>query len=110
MPDRPLKAAGTRVKLYFMLGLPTETEEDMKGIAHAFRKESPSRYYEIPKDQRHGKCQITGKFIFLCSKAVHSVPVGTDVHKQKNIMRRAHIVNDEFKAAAEPEEPEIQLA
>ena len=24
----------SRVKLYFMLGLPTETEEDMKGIAH----------------------------------------------------------------------------
>lgn len=27
-----------RVKLYFMLGLPTETEEDMKGIAHLAEK------------------------------------------------------------------------
>ena len=29
--DRLLKVAGTKVKLYFMLGLPTETEEDMEG-------------------------------------------------------------------------------
>ena len=27
-----------KVKLYFMLGLPTETEEDMKGIAHLAEK------------------------------------------------------------------------
>ena len=47
----------TRVKLYFMLGLPTETEEDMKGIAH-LAEAIAKRYYEIPKDQRHGKCQI----------------------------------------------------
>ena len=28
----------TKVKLYFMLGLPTETEEDMKEIAHLAEK------------------------------------------------------------------------
>ena len=44
----------SRVKLYFMLGLPTETEEDMKGIAH-LAESIAKRYYEIPKDQRHGK-------------------------------------------------------
>ena len=31
---RAFQGGWTRVKLYFMLGLPTETEEDMKGIAH----------------------------------------------------------------------------
>lgn len=41
----------TRVKLYFMLGLPTETEEDMKGIAH-LAEEVAKKYYEIPKEQR----------------------------------------------------------
>ena len=48
----------TKVKLYFMLGLPTETEEDMKEIAHLCEKVA-RKYYEIPKDQRNGKCQIT---------------------------------------------------
>ena len=59
-----LKGAGeafqggwNRVKLYFMLGLPTETEEDMKGIAHLAEKIAET-YYEIPKDQRHGKVQV----------------------------------------------------
>ena len=47
-----------KVKLYFMLGLPTETEEDQKGIAHLSEKIA-ERYYEIPKDRRNGKCQIT---------------------------------------------------
>ncbi len=40
----------SRVKLYFMLGLPTETEEDRKEIAHLAEKVA-KRYYEIPKDQ-----------------------------------------------------------
>ena len=31
----------TKVKLYFMLGLPTETEEDMKEIAHLCEKGCP---------------------------------------------------------------------
>ena len=53
-----------KVKLYFMLGLPTETEDDIKGIAHLAEKIA-ERYYEIPKDQRNGKCQITASSSFL---------------------------------------------
>lgn len=53
-----------RVKLYFMLGLPTETEEDMKGIAHLAEKIA-ERYYEIPKEQRNGKVQISVSTSFL---------------------------------------------
>ena len=56
-----------KVKLYFMLGLPTETEEDMKGIAQLAEKIA-RRYYEIPKDQRNGKCQITISTSFFVPK------------------------------------------
>ena len=35
-----------KVKLYFMLGLPTETEEDMKAIAAACRMRLQIRYYD----------------------------------------------------------------
>ena len=56
-----------KVKLYFMLGLPTETEDDMKGIAHLC-EEIAERYYEIPKDQRNGKCQITASTSFFVPK------------------------------------------
>ncbi len=47
-----------KVKLYFMLGLPTETEDDMRAIAELANKIAV-RYYEIPKEERNGKCQIT---------------------------------------------------
>lgn len=56
-----------KVKLYFMLGLPTETEEDMRAIAQLADKIA-RRYYEIPKDQRNGKCQITASSSFFIPK------------------------------------------
>ncbi|SFA75471.1 radical SAM family uncharacterized protein [Acetitomaculum ruminis DSM 5522] len=56
-----------KVKLYFMLGLPTETEEDMEGIA-TLAEDISEVYYEIPKDQRNGKCQITVSTSFFVPK------------------------------------------
>ena len=56
-----------KVKLYFMLGLPTETQEDMEAIAVLADKVA-RRYYEIPKDQRNGKCQITASSSFFIPK------------------------------------------
>ena len=39
------------VKLYFMLGLPTETDDDILGIADLARKVS-AQFYALPKEQR----------------------------------------------------------
>lgn len=56
-----------KVKLYFMLGLPTETTEDMQAIAE-LANDIAVRYYEIPKEQRNGKCQITISTSFFVPK------------------------------------------
>lgn len=40
-----------RVKLYFMVGLPTETEEDLIGIVNLAEK-IVEKYYEMPKEKR----------------------------------------------------------
>ena len=64
-----------RVKLYFMLGLPTETVEDMEGIAELSEKVAEV-YYRIPKDQRNGKVQIVASSSFFCSKAIYTISVG----------------------------------
>lgn len=56
-----------KVKLYFMLGLPTETDEDRKAIAHLAEKIA-ERYYEVPKEKRNGKCQITVSTSFFVPK------------------------------------------
>ena len=46
-----------KVKLYFMLGLPTETEEDVRGIAELAEKIC-EEYYRIPKQERKGKVNV----------------------------------------------------
>ena len=56
-----------RVKLYFMLGLPTETEEDRKAIAHLAEKITEV-YYEIPKERRFGRCQVNVSTAFFVPK------------------------------------------
>lgn len=56
-----------KVKLYFMLGQPTETEEDMEAIA-TLAEDIAEAYYDIPKDQRNGKCQITVSTSFFVPK------------------------------------------
>lgn len=56
-----------KVKLYFMLGLPTETEEDRQAIA-ILADRIAKCYYEIPKEKRNGKCQITISTSFFVPK------------------------------------------
>ncbi len=56
-----------KVKLYFMLGLPTETEEDIEGIA-VLSDLIARQYYTIPKDQRNGKVAITASTSFFVPK------------------------------------------
>ncbi len=56
-----------KVKLYFMLGLPTENEQDIEGIA-TLSNEIAKEYYTIPKDKRNGKCQITASTSFFVPK------------------------------------------
>ncbi len=46
------------VKLYFMIGLPTETDEDILGIAELARKVSGC-FYRIPKDKRGSGFRVT---------------------------------------------------
>ena len=86
----------TRVKLYFMLGLPTETEEDMKAIAHLADKIA-RRYYEIPKDQRNGKCQIVASTSFFIPKPFTPFQWATMLNKEDYIAK-ANVVNHEMKA------------
>ena len=57
-----------RVKLYFMLGLPTETEEDIRGIAELSNKIAVAYYETVPKEKRNGKVQIVASTSFFIPK------------------------------------------
>lgn len=84
-----------KVKLYFMLGLPTETEEDMRAIAE-LANDIAVRYYEIPKDRRNGKCQITISTSFFVPKPFTPFQWAR-MYPPEDYIGRAKIVNDTVK-------------
>ncbi len=57
-----------KVKLYFMLGLPTETDEDARGIAELSNEIAKLYYDTVPKEKRNGKVQITASTSFFIPK------------------------------------------
>ena len=85
-----------KVKFYFMLGLPTETEEDMRGIPELANDVAMLYYDTVPKENRKGKCQITISTSFFVPKPftpfqwARKYPPG-------EYLRRAKIVNDHVK-------------
>ncbi len=84
-----------RVKLYFMLGLPTETVEDMEGIAELSEKVAEA-YYEIPKDQRNGKVQVVASSSFFVPKPFTPFQWAKMCTKEE-FLERAYIVKDKFR-------------
>ncbi|PXX53015.1 radical SAM family uncharacterized protein [Hungatella effluvii] len=84
-----------RVKLYFMLGLPTETKEDMEGIAELSEKVAET-YYEIPKEQRNGKVNVVASSSFFVPKPFTPFQWARMCTKEEFI-ERAYIVKDKFR-------------
>ena len=58
----------TRVKLYFMLGLPYETNEDIEGIADLSNKIAACFFETVPKEKRREKVQIVTSTSFFIPK------------------------------------------
>ncbi len=85
-----------KVKLYFMLGLPTETEEDQREIPRLADRIA-RRYYEIPKDKRNGKCQITISTSFFIPKPFTPFQ-WAPMYGKSEYLARARTVNEEMKA------------
>ena len=85
----------SKVKLYFMLGLPTETEEDMRGIAELSEAIARRYYEEVPKEKRKGKVQITASASFFVPKPFTPFQWAVMFPKEE-YLRRAYLVKDTF--------------
>lgn len=57
-----------KVKLYFMMGLPTETEEDVEGIPELCEKISEVYFDTVPKEERVGSLSITASASYFVPK------------------------------------------
>ncbi len=85
-----------RVKLYFMLGLPTECGEDVRGIAHLAQKIAET-YYEMPKEQRQGRVQVTVSTSFFVPKPFTPFQWAAMVSPQV-YLERVGILREEMRA------------
>lgn len=85
-----------KVKLYFMLGLPTETEEDMRAIPELANDIAALYYETVPKEQRNGKCQITISTSFFVPKPFTPFQWAAMLDP-KDYLERARMVNDHVK-------------
>ena len=91
------KAGWNKVKLYFMLGLPGETTDDIEGIMELCEEIAEEYYATVPKEERIGKCQITASTSFFVPKpftAFQWSPMNTI----PEFLDKAKIVNDKMKS------------
>ena len=86
-----------RVKLYFMLGLPTETKEDMKGIAHLAERIAEEYYDTVPKEKRHGKVQIVVSTSFFVPKPFTPFQ-WAPMYTEQDFIDKAKVVKEEIRA------------
>jgi radical SAM family uncharacterized protein len=85
-----------KVKLYFMLGLPTETEEDMRAIPELANEIAALYYDTVPKEKRNGKCQITISTSFFVPKPFTPFQWAS-MHDPEDYKARAATVNSHLK-------------
>ena len=86
-------AGWNRVKLYFMTGLPTETSEDVEGIAMLAEK-IVETFFTIPKEERLGSVKIVLSTACFVPKAFTPFQwVGQDTYEEfiskHNLLRNA---------------------
>ena len=86
-----------KVKLYFMLGLPTETEEDMRAIPELANEIAALYYDTVPKEKRNGKCQITISTSLFVPKPFTPFQ-WANMYDPGDYLGRAKTVNDSVKA------------
>ena len=84
-----------KVKLYFMLGLPTETKEDLYGIAELAEKISEVYFDAVPKEKRNGRVMITASASYFVPKPFTPFQWAPMIMPDE-FTERAHYVKDSF--------------
>jgi radical SAM family uncharacterized protein len=91
---KAFRGGWNKVKFYFMVGHPTETEEDLKGIAELCERIAED-YYTIPKDERIGKVAITASSSFFVPKPFTPFQWAS-MNTEEEFIEKAHIVKSHF--------------
>ncbi len=84
-----------KVKLYFMLGLPTETDQDLLGIAELAEKISEEYFDAVPKEKRNGRVMINASASYFVPKPFTPFQWAPMILPEE-FTRRAYFVKDSF--------------
>ncbi len=91
--NEAFKGGWNKVKLYFMLGLPFETEEDIKAIPELGNEIAANYYDTVPKDKRNGKCQISMSTSFFVPKPFTPFQWAR-MYPPQDYLNKAYLVNE----------------
>jgi len=84
-----------KVKLYFMMGLPFETEEDLLAIAELAEKISEEYFAAVPREQRNGRVMINASASYFVPKPFTPFQ-WAPMTGPEEFTKRAHFVKDAF--------------
>lgn len=84
-----------KVKLYFMLGLPTETDDDLRGIAELAERISEEYFETVPKEKRNGRVMINASASYFVPKPFTPFQWAPMILPDE-YTRRAYYVKDAF--------------
>ena len=91
------KGGWNKVKLYFMLGLPFEKDEDVMEIAHLSNRVAMNWFDTIPKEERKGqRVMVTASASFFIPKPFTPFQ-WAPMNPPEEFLRKAHLVKDTFK-------------
>ncbi len=86
-----------KVKLYFMLGLPTETKEDIEDIARLSNEIAKVYYETVPKEKRQGKVQIVTSTSFFVPKPFTPFQ-WAQMSTKEEFLDKAYVVKEAVKS------------
>lgn len=93
--DSVFKEGWSRIKLYFMIGLPTETDEDLDGIVQ-LANQVKDRFFNRPKEEIKGNFQVTVSASCFVPKAFTPFQ-WTGQTKKEEFSEKAFYIKDRIK-------------
>ncbi|MCR4891225.1 MAG: TIGR03960 family B12-binding radical SAM protein, partial [Lachnospiraceae bacterium] len=94
------KGGWNKVKLYFMLGLPGERDEDVEAISHLSDRVAENYFDTVPKEERKGiRVQVTSSASFFVPKPFTPFQWAA-MDTAENFSRKARMVKDCFRKEA----------
>ena len=85
------------VKLYFMMGLPTETYDDIAGIADLSEEITELFFANIPREERNGRVMVTASASYFVPKPFTPFQWAPMIRPEE-FVKRAYFVKDRFRA------------